>query len=249
VRRAALTPNPAPAWHDGQPMDRPVELALGSASVVHTAAPTSDGGDGGVVVPRYDVNGGVRARVTKDFDIGLLYDQGLNQGAEKTASDMPRPVGDTYGGGLSLHYSAGDGPLRWGLEANLLVYSVPWTETWTCVKDCGGTIPPQTFTRDGRETVPVGSFSVIPSWRTGSWVLYGSMTLRNHPTIDKGDVLQIEIDSPVDAGPINMVVAGGAEVALGGGVKAQGQIYMPLTGDPVRYSPTVALGLIVGLGE
>jgi hypothetical protein len=227
-------------------MDRPIDLAIGSASVARAGAPTSD--EGGVVVPRYDVNGGVRVRVIQNLDIGLIFDQGLGSDAEKTASDMPRPEGDTYGGGISVHYSFGSGPFRLGLENNLLVYSVPWTESWTCAYNCDYALD-QTFTRDGRATVPVITVSAIPSWRLGRWTLFGSLTMRNHPTIKKGDVVQFEIEDPVEAGPVNVVAAGGAEVDVGGNVRLLGQVYMPLTTDPVQYSPTVALGLAVGLGN
>src|SRR5262249_34381211 len=103
VRRAALTPNPAPVTRDGQPLENAFEIGVGTSSLARVSAPKpGDDPNAGLVVPRVDLNGGIRARIGQNWDIGLLYDNGMNSGAEMTAPDMPRPDGDVFGGGLSV---------------------------------------------------------------------------------------------------------------------------------------------------
>ena len=249
IRRAALTPNPAPVTRDGQPMASPFEIAVGTASLARVSAPqTGDDPNEGLVVPRFDLNGGIRARIGRNFDVGFLFDNGFNGGAEMTAPDMPRPSGDVTGYGVSVHGSLGEGDFRVGLELDALVYDIPWTETWTCVDDCGSDPEPLTHVRSGHAQTGVVALGVIPSWRVGPWVLFGSATARNHPTIAKGSVQKIEIDDPVDAGPVNLVVAAGAELMLAGGARVAMQAYLPLSNDPVKYAPTLAASLIMGFG-
>jgi len=248
VRRAALTPNPAPVTRDGQPLENAFEIGVGTSSLARVSAPKpGDDPNAGLVVPRVDLNGGIRARIGQNWDIGLLYDNGMNSGAEMTAPDMPRPDGDVFGGGLSVHYSAGQGDFRLGFELDALLYSIPWTETWTCTANC---TDPMSFVRSGRSSTGIVALGVIPSYRIGPWTLFGSATIRNHPTIAKGSTSAIDVDigDPVDVGPMNLVVAAGAEIALGGGAKLALLGYLPVSEDPVQYSPTLAASLVIGLG-
>jgi len=249
IRRAALTPNPAPVTRDGQPMANAFELGLGTASLARVAAPrTGDDPNEGLVVPRVDLNGALRARVAGSFDIGVLYDHGLNDGAEMTAPDMPRPNGDVTGYGVSLHNSFGAGDFRVGIELDALVYDIPWTETWTCVDNCWVNPDPMTRVKSGHAQTGVVAFGVIPSYRSGPWTFFASATARNHPTIAKGSVQQIEIDDPVESGPVNLIVAAGAELTLAGSARLAMQAYLPLSSDPVRYSTTFATSLVIGFG-
>jgi len=103
----------------------------------------------GLVVPRIDFGRPSARAVLGSFDIGLLYDHGLNDGAEMTAPDMPRPNGDSPATASAPHNSFGTGDFRVGLELDVLVYDIPWTETWTCVDDCWANPDPMTHVRSG----------------------------------------------------------------------------------------------------
>lgn len=244
VRRAALVPHMAPVTTNGQPMAEPIELALGTSNLGSAGDPSEGANGDGLYIPRLDVNGGLRGRIG-NATIGLIADYGSGDGAMATASDMPRPEGDTWGGGVMMAYSFGDGPLRLGAELDLMRYTIPWKESWTCVEDCEYATMPAV--RSGKEEVAVIALGLVPSYRSGRWTIYGGATLRNHPTIDKGDVIQFEIHDPVTAGPVNVVLSAGAEVTLASTVRAGLVVYQPLGEEPVAYTPTVAAQLTVGL--
>src|SRR5262249_58849026 len=99
--------------------------------------------------------------------------------------------------------------------------------------------------RSGRSQTGVVAFGAIPSYRYGPWTFFGSATVRNHPTIAKGSVQQIEIDDPVDAGPVNLVVAAGAELTIAGSARLALEAYLPLSSDPVKYSATLPTSLVI----
>jgi hypothetical protein len=244
VRRAALVPHMAPVGTTGQPMTEPLELSVGTADLLATGDPSDGGGNAGLYIPRVDLNGGLRARIGP-LALGLVYDHGANDGATAVAPDMPHPDGDTYGGGVTIAYAAGSGPFHVGLELDLLRYSIPWKEMWTCVQDCQFGVAPTV--QQGREGVGVYAVGVVPSVRTSWGAVYGGATLRNHPTIAKGDVEQIEIFAPVESGPVNLVLSFGVEVRLAGTLRGGLLAYVPLGDDPVRYPVTLAASLTAGI--
>jgi hypothetical protein len=253
VRRAALAPHIAPPMRSGQGMDdSAVEVALNSSTVASAAEPLEgDGANAGLYIPRVHLGAALRGRLNPNFDFGLIWDHGFREGAYATSEDQPSPDnGSVYGGGFTSYASIPTGTpgLRFGLALDLMVYSVPYVEYRTCVENCGGV----TFTdvTHDRDAIGVYSFSLIPSYRVGRVTLFGGVTLRNHPTVEKGGIEgSLDFDDEVTAGPANYVLHAGTEVELGGGVRAMGIVYQPVSQDPVAYGPTLALSLSVRLAK
>ena len=255
VRRSALVPMPAPSARSGAPLTRPAELAVFSPRVAELARPSEgDGANAGLYLPRVQVDGAARFRVNSNFDVGLLWDQGLSSDATAITPDQPKPRnGSTFGGGVSMFYSAEAGhDLRIGFDLNVLRYSVPYIEYRTCVDYCDGAT--MTDVEDGRRGVWVASVGLVPSYQVGALTWFGGVTLRNHPTNTKGEV-ESSIDNALDSsdeirsGPMNLILSGGVEWAMSDRIKAMAQIFAPVTGNPVVYAPTVGLGMSVALGR
>ncbi len=253
VRKSALTPHIAPPMRSGFGLaDAAAEASFG-ASTLATTNPPEEGPDAnaGIHIPRLELGGALRGRLTDSLDLGFVWDQGLRQGAYKTSPDQPSPGGGSvYGGGASLFASipTAEPSFRVGVGVDLMIYSIPFVEYRTCVENCGGK-PYSTVDHD-REEIGVYGLSLIPSWRSGRLTLFAGGTVRNHPTVAKGEIEgDIELDDEVRAGPVNLLVSGGAELELGAGVRAMGMVYQTLTDQPVRYWPTFAVGLTIPLGR
>jgi hypothetical protein len=230
-------------------MADPLEIAVGSSSLVRAGAPSDgSGGSAGLYVPRYDVNGGLRGRIG-DGSLGLFIDSGLSNDAYAVASDMLRPRTSTTGLGVDLAYAVGPGPWRLGIAVELIEYIVSYEQTWTCVKNCDlGTAPPSDR---GTESIGVASVGLTPSYRLGRWVLFGSLTVRNHPTLEKSDVVLSYGAYPphVESGPWNGIAGAGFQVDLAGSLRALVQAYVPFSATPVVYPPTLAAALVLGFGR
>jgi len=252
VRSSALTPHMTPSFRNGQAMDTaPAELGVALGSVLRARDPEEGNPDDGVVVPTTEVNGNLRFRPTRDFDLGVIYDRGLASGAVSLSPNQPVPDGgDVAGGGVSLYYSVptGEPGIRVGLAADLVVYDVPTVSYTTCSANC---TDPRTQVTQESDMVGVWSFAIIPSWRRGRFTGFAGATLKNHPTIEKSVVVSTYgyPDPEVDGGPVNVVFSAGAEVDLAAGFKASVLAYNVVGADPVDYGPTVALGLTVPLGR
>jgi hypothetical protein len=252
VRRSALAPHISPPMRSGQGLgDAAGEVSLGAAALASPIAPTeAEGANAGLYIPRVELTGALRARVSRHVDLGFLWDHGFRGGAHATSEDQPSPEnGSVYGGGLSMMAAipAAD-RFTIGVSADFLLYSVPYVEYSTCVENCGG--EPYTLVDHDRDSIPVYSFALIPSYRVSDRVaLFGGITMRNHPTIEKGDVeVGVDLDDEVTPGSMNFIVQAGAEVKLGS-VKALAMVYQPLSADPVAYGPTFALGLSIPFGK
>lgn len=249
VRRAALVPHQQPTQRTGQPLARQAEVALGAASILETTEPTAD--SAGVQIPQTQVNAGMRFRTpVPDLDMGFVWDYGASEGSHKAAADQPTVEhGDVIGGGFTLHYSvATDTPgLRVGLTGDLLLYSVPYVEYQTCI-DCE---VPWTDVDEEREMVPVLALGVVPSWNLGMVTLFGGVTMRNHPLVERGEIsdsVTEELDEEVQAGPLNFIANAGVELGKPGGVRGLVHVYQPLGRDPVQYGPSFGIALSIPLG-
>jgi hypothetical protein len=138
-----------------------------------------------------------------------------------------------------------------GVGLDGLLYRIPYFEQGTCVSNCAGS--PASYQENGTHTVGVFGASVTPSWRSGSWVLFGTLAMRNHPSNLKGEVQtsmeNLNDDShEVNGGPAYVMVAGGASLTVARGFDAFVQVFQPLTRDPVIYGPSLGAGLTASWG-
>ncbi len=233
-------------------MEPMAEIAVGVPGAMSGGEPQAAAGeDPGLQLPRWQINGAGRMRVNDHFDVGLVLEQARDQGSRKLSADQPLvDGGDAYGYGVSVMGSTalGDQGMHIAFTGELLSYSIPYVEYRTCI-DCVGLPPITTVTRD-RVNVGVMSLGIIPSWRTGSWTVFGGLSARNQPTVERSG-----IESPVDTtddvtgGQLNFMVSAGAELSLAGGLRALAMVYKPVGGMPVDYPATFALGLSWAFGE
>jgi hypothetical protein len=253
VRKSALAPHIAPPMRSGQDMGgATAEAAVGASALARGKAPVEgEDANAGLYIPRVEVVGALRKRISEDLDLGILYDHGFRRGAYATSEDQPEPRnGSVYGFGVSGFYSVPTGSpgLRVGIGLDLLTYSIPYVEYRTCVDFCGGT--PYTRVDHDRDSVGVYSLAVIPSWKSGRFTLFGGGTVRNHPTIEKGSIEGVlDSDDEVDSGPPNFIVHAGLDVELGQGIRAMAMVYQPVDRSPVEYAPTLGVGLTLPLGR
>ena len=257
VRRSALVPQLAPSPHTGQPVAGRAELGARASTAALGVDPSeASGANAGLYVARTQFGGGLRARVSENFDLGPLLELGLEEGSMPIARDMPdRPHhGSTYGLGVGMQYSIAASPrLRVCLGLDLLFYSVPYREVGTCVKDCEYGVP--AYMEVGRQTVGVASFAVLPSYALSPRAtLFGGVTIRNQPTNTKGSVAGelgtiLDADAEVREGPYNVMIGGGLQVALAPGTLATVQLVQPITQDPVVYGPLASVGLSQAFGR
>jgi len=248
-------PHQQPIRRTGQPMgDNKAELAFGSPTVGELGSPVeAAGANAGIVLPRWQFDGALRIQTSPNFDIGFVFDYGLDKGSEGINTDQPDPDnGDVIGAGVSTQYSIKlDDKFQLGLAAEFLIYSIPYVEYRTCVSNCLG-LQFTTIQKD-RDSIPVVSFGIIPSWKPSDHniVLFAGFNVRNHPTIEKGDV---EIgpdlfDEDVEPGPSNVVVTAGIEFSFSNGVRGMAYIYQEVVRDPVVYRPTLGLAISIPLAK
>lgn len=253
MRRAALVPKIQPSQRNGQPMGNAVsEVSAGTAGLVSLTEPGEvEEANAGIAVPRSQVNAAARLKVAPNFDLGLLWDHGFDEGSIAISDDQPDPEGDVYGAGLSTYYSAEtvDPRFRVGVGLDLLFYSVPYVEYRNCIENCFG----ERFTEvdHDRDTIPVLSAALIPSYRLSpKWTVFGGVTMRNHPTIPKEDIEgSIDFEEEVESGPFNYLVSAGIEREIFGRVRAMLVLYQPVVANPVRYGPTIGLNVTLPLGR
>jgi hypothetical protein len=252
VRKSALAPHIAPPMRSGQDLgNATAEASFGASALGRTDAPVEgQDANAGLYIPRVQMFGALRKRLGDDFDLGVLYDHGFRRGAFATSDDQPEPrTGSTYGLGVTSFYSIEVDPrFRIGIGGDLMIYSIPYVEYRTCVDFCGDA--PYTRVEHDRDSIGVYSLSVIPSWRSGRLTLFGGGTIRNHPTIDKGQIDDIfDDDDEVEGGPPNFIVQAGIDLELGQGIRAMAIAYQPVDEDPVDYAPTFGLALTFPLGR
>jgi hypothetical protein len=252
TRQAAVVPHMTPSPRSGQPVRGGLgEAFLHHSAVTHMRNPhEAPNANAGVYIPRYQIGAGARFRLGQNFDIGPVFEYGLRQGSFAVAEDVPpRPDKDTMGFGLSVAYSIhATSRFRIGIAVDTLLYFIPKVAyiddtacsppDWNCQK-----------VDDDVDVVPVLALSVMPSVLVTRWlVLFGGITLRNHPTIDKESWTTTWDDVDVEMGPANVTLGAGAEFRLHKRVFLMLQLYYPVTRDPVVYYPVVGAGIKVSFG-
>jgi hypothetical protein len=259
VQRAALVPHQQPIQHSGQPIgDNRGEFALGTSTLsVLTDPEIAPDTNAGLYIPRYHVSGAARLRISRELDMGLLYDQGLNKGKIPIQEGQP-PVehGDVYGGGLTMHYAwvTANPDFSIGLGFDLIFYSVPYVEYKSCLTEV--CVDPDALWEnevEKRDNVAVLALGVTPSWRLSpTLAAFGGMTVRNHPTVPRTTIEMPDLgddDDVIQRGPANFVANAGIEMTFGNGLRGMVHIFQPVYGDPVRYGPTFGAQFVIPLGR
>jgi hypothetical protein len=252
VRRAALVPSLEPIQRSGQPMTTSAEISAGSGSVARVFEPREqEGANAGLVIPRGQGHVAGRFRLTDELDVGAVWLYGSRKGAFSMSDDQPSPDhGNVQGAGLTAHYSAPtpNPDLRIGVAAEYQRVSVPWVEYRTCVSNCLG--KPYTTVRRSQSRVPSRALALIPSYRVrDDVVVFGGMTLRNHPTIPRESIeYGSTSSSKLRAGPVNTIASAGVEYQSAFGPRFMLTVDQPLAGDPIWYGPSFGMGVSIPLG-
>lgn len=257
VRRSALVPHPLAPPRSGRPLEGRVQFAVQNSTVIQPVAPReATGANAGLYVARDNLGGAVRTRLSANLELSFQLEVALAAGAMPIAHDaLPAPDnGNAYGGGLGMMYSIPMGrEFHLGVAVDALRYLIPYHEEAVCIQNCelGG---PDSYQETGTHRVTVLSYSLLPTWHRNGLTLWGSVTQRNHPTNTERESQTLsgngrDDDDEVNFGPMYTIVGGGAELHLGGGVRAYAVLFVPLTERPVVYGPVIGFGLSVTFGR
>ena len=82
--RAALVPRSTPRMTTGQPLAGKGQLGLGASSVAHFGKPGVGDPNAGIEIPGTQLHGDLRARLGEMVSFGILYENGLDQGAKRS---------------------------------------------------------------------------------------------------------------------------------------------------------------------
>jgi hypothetical protein len=113
-----------------------------------------------------------------------------------------------------------------------------------CIFDCRGV--PLYSAEDDTDTVPIGTFSIRPSYRDGRLTWFVGLTWRNHPTdLERTTESAWLFDAPADVnpGPVYRILDAGAEYQASATVALVIQIFQPLDRSVVDYGPALGLAL------
>jgi hypothetical protein len=247
VRRAALVPHQQAITHSGA-RAQSTQISLGTTNLLSSRDPRlAEDENAGIVIPRWQGQGGVRMPWGANTTIGVHGEYGLNNGGIALSDDQPDPKGDVMGGAVSLFYTAKASPkLDIGFGGQFWVYSIPYAEYETCI-NCPGT----SFTNveHDRDLISVVSLGIIPTYTVGPGIsIFGGVNARNHPTIEKSSITiggDFDDDEEVEAGPLNFIVSLGADVLVTERIKLTGYIQKPVESRPADYGLTA--GFMVSL--
>ncbi len=252
--RAALVPRAVPRMTTGQPLSATGQLDAGASSVTSLGRPTAGDDNAGIEVPSTQLHGALKLRTGENASIGLIYENGLAQGAEKLKDTQPDVKGGgVQGYGFTVDFSipTGNPDVRIGVGVDAIVWSVPYVEYLTCAagEEC---FPFQIQTK-GRDNVGQLAASITPSYKISpELTLFGGVTMRQHPTIEAKGMEQDPLFSEpeVHSGPVNFLVSAGGEVSFAdGAVLASGMLYWNASQTPAKYKGGLGVMMSVPLGR
>ena len=231
TRQSAVVPHVTPVRGNGQPMTRAAEVSIGDDTVVATGSPELGDDQFALTLPRTQLSGAVavRSKRVPDATFRFMAMHGLRAGADQLA-DTEMPNKGVSGAGFGAGYSMRFGEFRVALAGEIHIVRVP-------------------LLIDGRQSIEgtgIYGFGATPSYRLGGTTLYGSMSVKIHPTVDRlGNSLN---DDVIYAEP-NLVWAAGIDQELGAGVRGGLSVFSSLTQRPVSYQPTLAAALTIPIAE
>jgi hypothetical protein len=246
VHRAAFVPRAVPIPTSGQPNASAADLSL-DATALDPTRPVAGDPEIGVEVPGAQARGEIDLRATSNLSFGFFHERGLASTARALHDTQP-PVGggDVAGNGVQVRYAPPlDDHWRLAIAFEATVWQVPYVEYVTCTT-CD---MPYTDVAHGSETVTTLAGSLVQSYHAGALTWFGGLTVRNHPVAREKDLQQIPSDGGgVDSGPGVAILDAGAELEIGGGVRASLAIAQVLDSVPVAYGPSIAVGVTIPLG-
>lgn len=242
-QHSALAPRALPTPRTGQPMIGLVEAGLSHSTLAELRSPENNT-NSGIHSPRHQGRGELRFRLRgiPKLEFGFTHERGLSYQARSLDGDGPELQGSASGAGVSVFYPARLSPkVHVGLALDAMMFLIPYVDYMPC--DIVGCTDPPTILDEGRSLKPVLGFSVAPSYDVTSFLaFFGSLTMRNHPTvIGYGE-------GNVDFGNINVVGAVGAALTIPKvGIRAAVQVFHTVTEAPIKYAPTMAVSLSIPL--
>ena len=164
------------------------------------------------------------------------------------------PNGTSIAFGPTLHYAA---PISERFYLGFALYLAlrfnPISEDGRCVRNCqrGG---PNFYSEEDDHAHLQTNFAVLPSYRFDRVVVFGGVSRRNHPTNTKNGVVgryrnnnDWDSDDELSSGPVYVMLGGGVEVDVGGGVKLMGQLFQPVSTSIARYGPVFGVAISIGI--
>lgn len=252
--RAALVPRAVPRMTTGQPLAAQGQLDVGASSVTSLGRPEAGDSNAGIEVPSTQLHGGLKLRTGEHASIGVIYENGLAQGAEKLKDTQPDVTGggvQGYGFTLDVSIPTGNPDLRIGLGVDAILWSVPFVEYLTCA--AGESCFPFQIQNKGRDNVGQLAASLTPSYKVSpELTLFGGVTMRQHPTIEAKGTTQDPLftEPEVQSGPLNFLISAGGEVSFAdGAVLASGMLYWNATQTPAKYKGGLGVMMSVPLGR
>lgn len=165
IHQRGLVPRARPSTYDGQPINGRVRLE-GYAETTITKPEPSINPDNGGVIARHQFGGAVRFSRNSRTDLGFTFDAARSEGAVAAGQGEVTPPrkSTTFGVGVAIRRAVPMSP-EWnlGLSGSLMTWTVNLRE------DTG-------VAEDSAQAAEL-SFSAVPSYRTGSVVLFGGLTL------------------------------------------------------------------------
>jgi len=247
VRRSALVMHPSPPLRTGAPMTEAVELSARASTVLMPIAPhEARDANADLHVARHNLATSVRFRVDARWDLGLLFETGLQRGSMAIAKDslvLP-DVTAVSGAGVTMQYAIPiDRHVSLGIAVDGLLVAVPYREIFHCIENCDGV---SDFDRDATELTPVGRLALLPSYRDRGVTAYGGLTLVNHPVVAKHQVLgewSADRLDRVDPGPGYLLLSAGLDYRATPVVHLFAEGFVPVSRSVASYGPSIGGGL------
>ncbi len=252
VQRTARVPHPAAPLRSGAPLAGPVELSVGTSSVLETRAPRLADPQASVEVPSVQLRGELRFRLGTYGELDLIHDHAIESTMHALDHSQAAVQDDpVFSVGMGLRYAvhSRDLPhLFLGLGVEVLGWNTPYVEYRSCVANCDG-VPLQETSR-GEDMLGAFAWSITPTYRDGALTVFGGIYAAPHPTIvRKGtEYSAVDYDSELESGAYNYVVHAGLEYALGP-VSVLAQVQDDLTRAPVWYGPSFGFAVALHAPE
>lgn len=247
VRRSALVMHPTPPLRTGAPMTESVELSARASTVLMPIAPhEARDANADLHVARHNLSTSLRLRMNARWDLGLLFETGLQRGSMAIAKDsLALPdVTAVSGAGVTMQYAIPiTQRMSLGLASDGLMIAVPYREIFHCIENCEGV---SDFDRSATELTPVLRLSVLPSYRDRGVTAYGGLTLVNHPVAAKHQVLgdwSADRINSVDSGPWYTLLSAGLDYRATPIVHLFAEGFVPMSTSVASYGPTIGFGL------